>query len=73
MAFKNPAASLLVGLIVCAASTVQAGQDAEQLHNARIQHVLLISVDGLHALDVSRFIKSHPNSALADLAGHGVT
>ncbi len=36
-------------------------------------HVLLVSVDGLHALDVARFIESHPHSALAELAGHGVT
>jgi hypothetical protein len=39
----------------------------------KIKHVLLISVDGLHALDVARFVESHPNSALAELAGHGVT
>src|SRR5882762_7182949 len=39
----------------------------------KIKHVLLISVDGLHALDVVRFIESHPNSALAELSGHGVT
>jgi hypothetical protein len=39
----------------------------------QVRHVLLISVDGLHALDVSRYIDSHPHSALADLAKHGVT
>ena len=38
-----------------------------------IEHVLLISVDGLHALDVARYVHSHPNSALAELSGHGVT
>ena len=38
-----------------------------------IRHVLLISVDGLHALDVANFIRSRPNSALAELASHGVT
>ena len=36
-------------------------------------HVLLVSVDGLHALDVARFLESHPHSALATLADHGVT
>jgi predicted AlkP superfamily pyrophosphatase or phosphodiesterase len=36
-------------------------------------HVLLISVDGLHALDVANYIASHPNSALAQLASHGIT
>src|SRR5882672_9963088 len=39
----------------------------------KIKHVLLISVDGLHALDVARYVESHPNSALAELSGHGVT
>jgi hypothetical protein len=38
-----------------------------------IRHVLLISVDGLHALDVARFVESHPHSALAELSRHGVT
>jgi hypothetical protein len=36
-------------------------------------HVLLVSIDGLHALDVARFVESHPHSALATLADHGVT
>ena len=34
---------------------------------------MLISVDGLHALDVARFVESHPHSALAALAEHGTT
>ena len=38
-----------------------------------IKHVLLISVDGLHALDVSNYVAAHPNSALAELSQHGVT
>jgi Type I phosphodiesterase / nucleotide pyrophosphatase len=37
------------------------------------RHVLLISVDGLHALDVSNYIANHPKSALAELSRHGVT
>src|SRR5947209_19882137 len=39
----------------------------------KVRHVLLISVDGLHALDVARFVDSHPASALAELSGHGIT
>jgi Type I phosphodiesterase / nucleotide pyrophosphatase len=42
-------------------------------HGGEVRHVLLISVDGLHALDVSRYIGSHPSSALAELASHGIT
>ncbi len=41
--------------------------------NSNIKHVLLISVDGLHALDVSNYVAAHPGSALAELASHGVT
>ena len=36
-------------------------------------HVLLISVDGLHALDVERYVAANPKSALAELASHGTT
>ena len=38
-----------------------------------VDHVLLVSVDGLHALDVARFVESHPRSALAALSAHGTT
>ncbi len=30
-------------------------------------------MDGLHALDVANYVAAHPNSALAELTGHGVT
>ena len=33
-----------------------------------VQRVLVISVDGLHAVDAERFIASHPQSALAEIA-----
>ena len=36
-------------------------------------HVLLLSVDGLHAVDLARFVAANPNSALAGLAGRGLT
>jgi len=39
----------------------------------QIKHVLLVSVDGLHALDVANYVAAHPNSALAELAAHGIT
>jgi hypothetical protein len=38
----------------------------------RFAHVLLISVDGMHAIDLARFTADHPNSALAALERHGV-
>ena len=55
------------------AANAQAG-DAEHHfpRDARIDHVLLISVDGLHAIDVENYITKHPQSALAELTDHGV-
>ncbi len=38
-----------------------------------VKRVLLISVDGLHALDLANFIKANPQSNLAQLSAHGVT
>jgi len=64
--------ALSVGLIGTAfPSPVRANDELGEGH--RIKYVLLISVDGLHALDVANYVAAHPNSALAELAGHGVT
>jgi hypothetical protein len=57
---------LALGLLAGAASCTAA-------HAGNVERVLLISVDGLHALDVARYIESHPNSALAELSRHGIT
>jgi hypothetical protein len=57
---------ILLGLLAGASFVATA-------HAADIDHVLLISVDGLHALDVARYVEGHPNSALAELSSHGVT
>lgn len=37
-----------------------------------INHVLLISVDGMHATDLDHYIRQHPHSTLATLAAGGV-
>jgi Type I phosphodiesterase / nucleotide pyrophosphatase len=59
--------ALLGGTLASQASADELGKGRE------IKHVLLISVDGLHALDVANYVAKHPHSALAELAGHGVT
>ena len=46
---------------------------AQDDQNAPISHVLLLSVDGLHAFDLERFIENHPQSTLARLSEHGRT
>src|ERR1043166_6916832 len=38
-----------------------------------IEHVLLLSIDGLHAQDVARYVRLNPNSALAQLTNTGLT
>jgi hypothetical protein len=65
------AVALSIGLI---GATIPTPASADQLGEGhKIKHVLLISVDGLHALDVANYIVAHPHSALAELAGHGIT
>lgn len=66
------AAALSLGLL---GSTLPAPARAnDELGEGRkIKHVLLISVDGLHALDVANYVAAHPDSALATLASHGLT
>jgi hypothetical protein len=48
-----------------ATSSSAAGHDSAQ-------HVLLISVDGLHQTDLAWYVAMHPTSALASLVSHGV-
>src|SRR5215475_2348804 len=40
-------------------------------HQPGIQHVLLISVDGMHQSDLNWYIANHPGSELAKLASGG--
>ena len=36
------------------------------------KHVLLISVDGMHEVDLQRYVKGHPSSTFAYLVKHGL-
>src|SRR5205807_5044735 len=68
---KNRFAVALAGALMLAA-LVPASAASHINERDHIRHVLLISVDGLHALDVANYVAAHPNSALAELSGHGV-
>ncbi len=57
----------LAGLVSSMAVTTAAAGD-----RARTQHVLLLSVDGLHQSDLAWYIRTHPSSALAKLVRDGV-
>src|SRR5437016_12643240 len=41
--------------------------------NGKIRHVLVISIDGMHSLDLALWVKNNPNSALGQLSAHGIT
>ena len=57
----------MAGVAVAAVGTV-AGAHAE---TPRYAHVLLISIDGFHWVDMRRWVEDHPGSTLAELARHG--
>jgi hypothetical protein len=40
---------------------------------SRIKRVLLLSLDGMHALDLANYVKARPNSSLAKLTEYGIT
>ena len=41
-------------------------------HQGKVEHVLLVSVDGLHQSDLAWYVQTHPGSALGTLAGRGI-
>jgi hypothetical protein len=77
-------AAVLSGLALWLGACASSADDAAALdqetaalsqpdaRGARIRHVVLISVDGLHQTDVDHFVTAHPASTLAALLRHGV-
>ena len=72
---KSPSVvRLAAGLALLGAAALGPVAPASAIVSAGpVQHVLLISVDGMHAVDLQNYILSHKNSALAALAGAGVS
>jgi len=66
-----PIAALCIGLVAAVAvatASAKGGPKGQPVD----QHVLLISVDGLHQSDLSYYVKTHPSSALAVLTEQGM-
>jgi Type I phosphodiesterase / nucleotide pyrophosphatase len=61
-----------VSLGLRAAVKLVAVQADDNLHEGKIKHVLLVSIDGLHALDLANYVKAHEGSALEELSERGV-
>jgi Type I phosphodiesterase / nucleotide pyrophosphatase len=70
MASKSKSAFLIGALTLSLMPNVFA---APKDNHDKIRHVLLLSIDGLHALDVANYVEAHPESALAELSEHGIT
>ncbi|HEY1483192.1 MAG TPA: alkaline phosphatase family protein [Candidatus Acidoferrum sp.] len=68
---KLLAIALSLGVVGASVPAPVRANDSWEDH--KIKHVLLISIDGLHALDVSNYVAAHPNSAMAELSSHGIT
>lgn len=68
--------SLRTGLLCTAAAMFMAAGHAAAAATPAIsttyQHVLLISVDGMHAVDLANWIQAHPDSNFAKLANSGI-
>lgn len=69
--------SLVVAALFCStalSSVARAEQDDNQNGNGQgaIKHVLLISVDGMHEVDLQRYVAGHPASSFAKLLRHGL-
>ena len=62
---------LAVSLLAVPLTSFAANHDEDR--DSRIKRVLLISVDGLHALDLTNYVAAHPSSTLALLSSHGKT
>lgn len=77
---KNFRPKLFVAVLLCIvflagipyAANAQITRESTD-HPSAMRHVLLISVDGLHAVDLARYVRSFPHSALATLSNDGVT
>jgi hypothetical protein len=63
--------AMVFGGAALASAAVQPARDAGA-QSTSIQHVLLISVDGLHQQDLAWYVKNFPHSTLATLDHHGV-
>jgi len=65
------ATAVAAGLGLAGGTRAGAAADRDAAHRS-VEHVLLLSVDGLHQQDLTWWIHHHPDSALARLAGRGV-
>src|SRR5579872_2044371 len=66
--------ALTVSSLVAAPAADRSRQSSAGLNGTptRVARTLLISIDGMHALDLTKFIEMHPDSTLAELSRRGI-
>jgi hypothetical protein len=67
---KVASAAIVAAAAICG-SVAMSAPSASADHKGHIDHVLLISVDGMHQSDLDWYIANHPGSELAKLASGG--
>lgn len=69
-------AGLLFAVVASPVNADDPDDNGSHARNAAVgsdyRHVLLISVDGMHAVDLANWIAANPNSNIAKLANHGI-
>jgi hypothetical protein len=60
----------VAGTLLAAPAVAWEGDDHHERET--VDHVLLISVDGMHQSDLAWYVQTHPNSTLANLMAQGV-
>ena len=65
-------AAITAATLACGVTVAQADDDSGHSQRHGYEHVLLISVDGMHAIDLTTWIETHPGSNFAKLANYGV-
>jgi hypothetical protein len=62
----------MLGAAVVSILPVGPALAADQRNHKTVDHVLLVSVDGLHQYDLALYVQTHPKSTLAALMAQGV-
>ena len=65
-------AAIAASMLACGVMVAHADNDDGHSRRHGYKHVLLISVDGMHAIDLQRWVQSHPGGNFAQLTDHGV-
>jgi hypothetical protein len=71
MHVRAKVASAAIAVAAIGEAVAMSVPSASAHHKGRINHVLLISVDGMHQSDLNWYVANHPSSELAKLASGG--